>query len=53
MGKEHDLIGTTYPSVKKAYIQALKDSSKDDFIYVGGSTFIVADLLKYINKYNK
>lgn len=37
--------GTTYPTVKEAYRAALADSSKEDVIYVGGSTFIVADFL--------
>ena len=28
--------------------QALADSSPEDFIFVGGSTFVVADLLRYL-----
>jgi hypothetical protein len=31
--------------VKDAVEVALSDASSEDFIYVGGSTFIVADLL--------
>ena len=35
-----------YPTVREAYEAALGDASPDDFIFVGGSSFIVADLLK-------
>ncbi|MDR6966857.1 dihydrofolate synthase/folylpolyglutamate synthase [Flavobacterium arsenatis] len=43
--KEFDLIGKVYPSIPEAYRQALKTASKADFIYVGGSTFVVAEIL--------
>ena len=33
------------PYVKEAYEAALSSACPDDFIFVGGSTFIVADLL--------
>lgn len=39
------ISGTTYPEVGMAYRAAKADSSPSDVIYVGGSTFIVADLL--------
>ena len=39
------LEGNTYPSVKEAFEAANKAATPDDFIFVGGSTFIVADLL--------
>lgn len=42
------LKGNSYSSVKEAYQAALNDASEDDFIFVGGSTFVVADLLKGI-----
>lgn len=42
------LKGNSYTSVKEAYQAALNDASEDDFIFVGGSTFVVADLLKGI-----
>ena len=44
----YNLNGKSYASVIEAYKQALRDSDKDDFIYVGGSTFVVADLLRYL-----
>lgn len=34
------------PNVKDAATQALADSSENDIIYIGGSTFVVADFLK-------
>ncbi len=45
IAKEKGLIGNTYPSVKAAYNAALANVKENDLIFVGGSTFIVADLL--------
>lgn len=42
---EAGLDGTVYPCVKDAYDAALKASSPDDILFIGGSTLIVADLL--------
>ena len=42
---KYALHGNTYPSVTEATQAALAHADKDDFIYVGGSSFIVADLL--------
>ena len=39
------LIGKAYPTVKEAYMTALSESQPDDFIFIGGSSYIVADLL--------
>ena len=50
LAEKHHLHGDSYPSVAEAYKQALKDSSDTDFIYVGGSTFVVADFLSYLSK---
>ena len=41
----YGLIGKSYPTVAQAYQTALNDAQKEDFIYVGGSSFVVADLL--------
>lgn len=43
------LQGTTYTNVAFAYDTALSNASADDIIYIGGSTFVVADLLAYLN----
>lgn len=39
------LHGKVYTSVSEAYGAALKNAGKSDFIYVGGSTFVVAEIL--------
>lgn len=49
MARDNGLSGRVFPTVEEAYQTALSDADKDDFIFVGGSTFIVADLLKYVN----
>ena len=43
--KDMGLIGKSYPSVKKALSAAKKCSKTDDLIYVGGSTFVVAEVI--------
>ncbi|WP_281231776.1 bifunctional folylpolyglutamate synthase/dihydrofolate synthase [Flavobacterium gelatinilyticum] len=42
--KKHDLIGEKYESVASAFAEAKKNASENDFIYAGGSTFVVAEL---------
>lgn len=39
------LKGQIYSSVKEAYNTALKSAAKDDLIFVGGSTFVVAEVI--------
>ncbi|EMY3477198.1 bifunctional folylpolyglutamate synthase/dihydrofolate synthase [Flavobacterium psychrophilum] len=39
------LTGNIYNSITEAYKEALKLSSQNDFIYIGGSTFVVAEIL--------
>ena len=45
---EKGLKGAAYPTVADAYYAALNESTPDDMLYIGGSTFIVADLLAAI-----
>ena len=45
IAKDYLLMGSGYSSVKKAYKNALKNASDNDLIYVGGSTFVVAEIL--------
>jgi dihydrofolate synthase/folylpolyglutamate synthase len=42
---KYDLNGAVFNSVSKAYHNALENASQNDFIYVGGSTFVVAEIL--------
>lgn len=39
-----DLLGETYSSVTDAYNGSKKIATEKDFIYIGGSTFVVAEL---------
>ncbi|HBY68166.1 MAG TPA: tetrahydrofolate synthase [Flavobacteriaceae bacterium] len=43
--KEFGLMGTTFGSVNEAYASALKNASEKDLIYIGGSTFTVAEVV--------
>ena len=43
--KDYELVGSVYDSVAQAYAEALAQSGAGDFIYVGGSTFVVAEIL--------
>ena len=40
------LFGGGYPTVKQAFAAALKKAAHDDFIFVGGSSYVVADFLR-------
>lgn len=44
-GQAAGLKGISHISVAEAYHHALQDASPDDFIFVGGSSYVVADLL--------
>ena len=39
------LLGKVFDSVSEAYVNAIEMASKSDFIYVGGSTFVVAEIV--------
>lgn len=49
MASKYGLIGSAYPKVSQAYDAALNDAYASDFIFVGGSTFVVADLLSSLS----
>ena len=42
---KHGLHGKTYDSVMKAYLVALKNAALKDVIYIGGSTFVVSEIV--------
>jgi dihydrofolate synthase/folylpolyglutamate synthase len=42
---EFNLQGNTYNSVRDAYQNAISNYKKDDLIFIGGSTFVVAEIL--------
>ena len=43
--QDYGLIGKSFGSVSIAYSAALESATKSDFIYIGGSTFVVAEIL--------
>ena len=45
---KYNLKGEIFKTVPEAYNKALRCASPSDTIYVGGSTFVVADLLQYL-----
>ena len=47
---KYDLRGQDFPAVSEAYKTALGEAGADDFIYVGGSSFVVADLLAFLQQ---
>ena len=42
---EYGLRGKVYDSVREAYLSAVNDASFDDIVFVGGSNFIVAEVV--------
>ena len=50
MAQGFGLNGNSHPTVKQALEAAIAESSNDDFIFVGGSCFVVADLLSALEK---
>lgn len=42
---EFNLVGEIYNSVSNAYQKAMKNASPKDLIYIGGSTFVVSEIL--------
>jgi dihydrofolate synthase/folylpolyglutamate synthase len=43
--KTYQLIGNTYTSVSKAYKAALEKSTDEDVIFIGGSNFVVSEII--------
>jgi len=45
LGLKHNLKGEAFGSVRKAYETALRAATEKDIVFVGGSSYVVADLL--------
>jgi dihydrofolate synthase/folylpolyglutamate synthase len=45
LAEAHELKGNTFANVLDAYNSARQNASQNDFIYIGGSSFVVADLI--------
>ena len=46
LGQQLGLQGESYPSVADAYESAHNAAQRDDFVFIGGSSYVVADFLK-------
>ena len=46
MGQQIGLTGDTYSSVAEAYAAAISKARTNDFVFIGGSSYVVADFLK-------
>lgn len=47
LAMRHGLFGDSYATVEEAFAHAINDASDDDFIFVGGSSYVVADFLRH------
>ena len=46
LAAQHELKGECYPSVVEAYRAAQKAATSKDFIFIGGSSYLVGDFMK-------
>lgn len=46
MGQQYGLNGEAYPTVAEAYAAAMSQAKDNDFVFIGGSSYVVADFLK-------
>lgn len=51
--KSHQFNFSVCKNVVSAYQKAYKKCKKNDILFVGGSTFVVAEALQYLNRKNK
>lgn len=50
LGRENHLHGKAFPTVSDAYQAAMHDAGMNDFIFIGGSSYVVADLLTFLKQ---
>lgn len=50
LGRENHLHGKAFPTVMDAYQAAMHDADAQDFIFIGGSSYVVADLLTFLKQ---
>lgn len=46
-----NISGQAFCTVEDAYNAVRKDAMKDDFIFIGGSSYVIADLFTYLKKH--
>ena len=49
MATRHGLRGKCYPTIDEAYKAAFSVAAHDDLIFIGGSSYLVADFLKLVH----
>lgn len=47
IASHHGLRGSQHHTVKEAYDAAMKNAAPDDFVFIGGSSYVVADLFTF------
>ena len=47
LAQKYNIHGTPYSTVREAYSAALSNAEANDFVFVGGSSYVVGDFLKY------
>ena len=52
LASEFGLKGEACPNVASAFKQAQQHASEEDLIFIGGSNFVIADLLSFLNTNN-
>lgn len=50
---KHHLKGRAFSNVASAYEATIQEATPNDLVYVGGSCFVVADLLKHLQQQEK
>lgn len=48
MAYKYQLTGKSYETVREAYMAAVQNTRENDTVYVGGSSFVVADVLTFL-----
>ena len=46
LAQDRGLDAKTYPTVSEAYQAAMSQAAPDDFVFIGGSTYVVADFMR-------
>ncbi len=46
LAAKHGLQGDSYPTVHEAYSAAMRAASRNSFVFIGGSSYVVGDFLK-------
>lgn len=50
LASEHGIEGQVFGCVEEAYKTAMNDAHEEDFVFVGGSSYVVADLLTFLKE---